>query len=475
MKPQSILIYCYKNSNAFESVSHILSTCLGKNKYTVNRLDESECWIHHCSLIVIASYPHDISFRAINQINQFSKTGGKILCMGGYFSYLLPLNSINQPHGPCLDEICNRAAVLSHGQGIKNSLVMLPIKLFSDSAVLSQTLHELGIQSHKDADLKLQPLEVHSLSTEALNSFFMKMKTCCYITDDDELMFPLSDSHSDETGVLILKNESTNGEFFDCLENSNFPEIFIHSKAVISTQDLLWKDTLITSSCNSVVVLADTQLSGKGRGKNQWISPHGSMCMSFYFSLKQETFLGSKLPFVQYIAALATVQAINDLCGSTAPVKIKWPNDIYSANNVKIGGVLVNCSSDNDLCNLCVGIGLNVNNSEPTISLSQLSGCEHSIQKMARKICNYFMNEVDTFNKLGIPQFVERFCDRWMHQNKQVKISVGSIDCSAIIKSIDNDGYLSVFNLVTSEMVSVQPDGNSFDMMENLIAVKSKM
>ena len=474
IKPQSILIYCFKNNNVFESVSHMITSSLGHTKFTINQLDESECWLQHCSLVVIASYPHDIAYRVNSQIRKFYQNGGKILSMGGYFTSLLPLDLTGEPPGPCLDEICRSVTWLSQGQGVQNSVVMLPVKLFSDKTVLCKTLQELGIMSQDVTIPEVQPLVVYSLNTSALNSFFVKLKTVCSTNINKELILPMPKNLNDNC-VLIKKNANKNIGFFEGHQNSSFPEIYIHSKAVTSTQDLLWNNPTITSNCSSIAILSDTQISGKGRDKNQWISPLGSMCLSFYFSVQQNTIVGSKLPFVQYIAALATVQAAIEVCGPSLPVTIKWPNDIYSENNVKIGGVLVNCSTNNDKCNLCVGIGLNVNNSEPTTSLSKLSGNTISIDKMARKICDIFMDEVHKFNDLGHSQFVERFCDRWMHQDKKVKISVGSINCSAVIKSIDNDGYLKVLNLVTQEMISVQPDGNSFDMMENLIAVKSKI
>ena len=42
-----------------------------------------------------------------------------------------------------------------------------------------------------------------------------------------------------------------------------------------------------------------------------------------------------------------------------------------------------------------------------------------------------------------------------------------------IIKGLDDMGFLSVRNSL-NEVQSVQPDGNSFDMMRNLIIVKTR-
>ena len=470
VKPPNILVYCCKKTTAFETVSKVLMSCVGQGRYTVYQLDESEPWQRHCALVVIASHPLDVSHRAVGQIKQYRRDGGKILSMGGYFSMLLPLDCYGEPPGPCLDDLCSTPSQLELGQGMKKSLLMIPTKAFSDKGILAKALMELGIDSKSDNCVQLQPLNVFSRSSSILDQYFNSLKQTCSVNKNGELIYPLGKGHPD---VRILRGKCSESRFFDDHKDIDFPEVFVHSKAVTSTQDLLWDNSVLRQGVSSMAILADIQITGKGRGKNQWISPNGSMCLSFYFTLQQNTLLTKKLPFVQYISALATIKAINNAYVAIPALKIKWPNDIYTINGEKIGGVLVNCSTNGTLTQLCVGIGLNVNNDEPTISLAKLSGETISVPKLASKVCHAFIEEVDLFNELGYEQFVESFCQNWLHQDKKVKISLGNVNCDAIIKSIDSDGYLSVMNLTTQKSVSVQPDGNSFDMMENLIAVKS--
>jgi biotin--protein ligase len=102
------------------------------------------------------------------------------------------------------------------------------------------------------------------------------------------------------------------------------------------------------------VCVADAQVSGKGRGGNEWSSPPGCLM----FSLLTRHREGRTLPFIQYIATMAAVDAIQEGAddaliaagakghrkgtGTAVDAKIKWPNDLYSGG-LKIGGVL--CSS----------------------------------------------------------------------------------------------------------------------------------
>ena len=471
VKPPNILIYCCKNNTVFENVSKILASCVGKERYTVYQLDESEPWQRHCALVVIASHPMDISHKVTAQMKQYRRDGGKLLSMGGYFSSLLPLDCFREPPGPCLDDLCPIPSQLEVGQGIRKSFLLLPYNSSTDKNVLIKALTELGIDGKTENSVQLQPLNVYCKNSATLDKYFTGLKATCSVAADGNLLCPKEKLQSN-CDVKIIRGK-VNSEFYAEHKDVEFPEVFIQSEVVTSTQDLLWANSILRQNVSSVAILADVQVSGKGRGRNQWISPLGSMCLSFFYTPEQGTLLTKKLPFVQYITALATIKAIQDTNCKAPPLRIKWPNDIYTCDGRKIGGVLVNCSSNGRSTQLCIGIGINVNNDEPTISLAKLSGAHTSVPKLASNVCSSFIEEINLFNELGYEQFVERFCQNWLHQDKQVKINVGSVNCDAIIKSIDTDGYLSVLNLTTNKSISVQPDGNSFDMMENLIAVKS--
>ncbi|KAJ1673683.1 biotin holocarboxylase synthetase, partial [Spiromyces aspiralis] len=100
--------------------------------------------------------------------------------------------------------------------------------------------------------------------------------------------------------------------------------------------------------------------------------------------------------FVQYIMGLAVVEAVRSRPGyEDIPLRLKWPNDIYAdasllaaessaitdridtsssplGSFVKIGGVLVTSSFENNQFTLLIGTGVNTNNAMPTTSINQL-------------------------------------------------------------------------------------------------------
>lgn len=75
---------------------------------------------------------------------------------------------------------------------------------------------------------------------------------------------------------------------------------------------------------------ATTQVAGRGRGSNVWVSPAGSLVFSVF--MKHSMALNPTAPvvFIQYLAAIAIVEGIKsyDKGYRNIPVKLKWPNDI---------------------------------------------------------------------------------------------------------------------------------------------------
>lgn len=60
--------------------------------------------------------------------------------------------------------------------------------------------------------------------------------------------------------------------------------------------------------------------------------------------------------------ALAAALAARAACAASAPVALKWPNDLVSDDGTKLGGLLLETTIDGDVVTSAViGIGINVN------------------------------------------------------------------------------------------------------------------
>ncbi len=114
------------------------------------------------------------------------------------------------------------------------------------------------------------------------------------------------------------------------------------------------------------VIMANSQVSGRGQVGNSWLTEPGqNLTVSYLF------YPGFLEAGKQFYLNMAVSLAVKDCCEALLKdeVKIKWPNDIYYGDT-KIGGILIeNTISGNLLNSSIVGIGLNVNQTEFDTSL----------------------------------------------------------------------------------------------------------
>lgn len=275
---------------------------------------------------------------------------------------------------------------------------------------------------------------------------------------------------------------------------ASFGGTLIYGEVVTSTNTLLDKNpALLRSLPTGFTVTATTQIAGRGRGSNVWVAPPGAMMFSTVlhhsFALSQS----APVIFIQYLAALAIVQGIQDYAPGydKIPVKLKWPNDIYaqlpgSSNNpvVKIGGILVNSSYSGTSYDVVCGIGLNLSNALPTTSLNQLAAAQtpplkpFTQEKLLASILAAFESLYTTFCTTGFSRDMEeQYYRAWLHTDQIVELeSEGGV--KARIKGITRDwGLLLAEELgwqdrPTGKIVSLQSDSNSFDFFRGLVRRK---
>jgi BirA family transcriptional regulator, biotin operon repressor / biotin---[acetyl-CoA-carboxylase] ligase len=120
---------------------------------------------------------------------------------------------------------------------------------------------------------------------------------------------------------------------------------------------------------DSTIVVADEQVSGRGRGGHTWYSPPGA---GLYTSVIVDARQGDAPPDWPRWLTLAAGVAISEglHAASGLPVAIKWPNDLVIAPSGtvrgarKLGGILAEARSDGgQLTHVIVGFGVNVQRS----------------------------------------------------------------------------------------------------------------
>ncbi|XP_069191803.1 uncharacterized protein [Procambarus clarkii] len=234
---------------------------------------------------------------------------------------------------------------------------------------------------------------------------------------------------------------------------------------------------------HGIVVLPTQQTHGKGRSGNSWLSPLGCVMFTSQLHIALSSNLGQHLTFLQHLAAMAIVQAVREHPGyADIPIHLKWPNDIYIGTNIKIGGVIVEATTVGSEIIANVGCGVNLSNSNPTYCINDAirqHNKEHntSLSELDRetflaRIFNYFEDLIETFQVKGPGAAQHIYYKYWLHSNATVTVQNEHRRTeSAVIVGVDNYGFLEA-QLVSGTTITLQPDGNSFNMMDGLIYSK---
>lgn len=108
-----------------------------------------------------------------------------------------------------------------------------------------------------------------------------------------------------------------------------------------------------------ILVTAEKQTAGRGRGDNRWWSAEGAVTFSLLLDAAERNLSSDRWPRVSLAAGVAVCEAVQALLPASA-VGLKWPNDVH-LDGRKVCGILVETPPRSG--RLVIGIGLNVNNS----------------------------------------------------------------------------------------------------------------
>ena len=242
---------------------------------------------------------------------------------------------------------------------------------------------------------------------------------------------------------------------------THFGSPLLYAQVITSTSTLLEKNPTFTNTLPSgAAVTATTQLSGRGRGSNMWVSPPGALMFSTKFTHPLALNVSAPVVFIQYLAAIAVAEAVRTYGISdgvneyfNVPVRLKWPNDIYALDAkyigdkenekvanwreryVKVGGILVNTSYSGGDYHVILGIGVNLSNPSPTTSLNALVDAlaktgqvKQPIEAMTNerllaRILTCFGELYEMFKEKGFRGDIERMYYRyWLHDDQVVTL-----------------------------------------------------
>ncbi|MDX1946259.1 MAG: biotin--[acetyl-CoA-carboxylase] ligase [Pirellulaceae bacterium] len=140
----------------------------------------------------------------------------------------------------------------------------------------------------------------------------------------------------------------------------HFPGHLDHHESLGSTSDRALELAATGDVPLPLLVLAERQTGGRGRGLNRWWAAEGALTFTLVVDSSAAALSLALWPRAALVAGLAICEALAELAPA-AEWRVKWPNDVFASGG-KICGIL--CESVPGWKDrLAIGIGINVNNS----------------------------------------------------------------------------------------------------------------
>ena len=130
-----------------------------------------------------------------------------------------------------------------------------------------------------------------------------------------------------------------------------------HHETLGSTNDYLRQVAAQVPRGETMLVVADRQTAGRGRGANRWWTGSGSLAASLLFDPAAHGIATPRFPMISLSAAVALIETVAPLVPLEV-VSLHWPNDVFVTDR-KLAGILVEALADG---RHVLGIGCNVNN-----------------------------------------------------------------------------------------------------------------
>lgn len=192
------------------------------------------------------------------------------------------------------------------------------------------------------------------------------------------------------------------------------------------------------------LVLAERQISGRGRRGRKWVSPFAE---NLYYSLVLRIDGGMRqLEGLSLVVGLAVMQTLRSLGVSGAG--LKWPNDVL-VENKKIAGILLELVGDPaDVCHVVLGVGINVNmqvaeevdQEWTSIRLESGKACDRNalVVELNAQLNAY----IHKHQANGFTSLQAEWAENHLWHGRSVALIAGASQVEGIVTGIDGQGGL---------------------------------
>jgi BirA family biotin operon repressor/biotin-[acetyl-CoA-carboxylase] ligase len=194
-----------------------------------------------------------------------------------------------------------------------------------------------------------------------------------------------------------------------------------------------------------LLVVAEEQTAGRGRGSNRWWTGRGSLAFSLLFDPADWALSRHPSPERSLAAAVAIIETVQRYLPNHV-VGLHWPNDVFVSDK-KLAGVLIDVLPQGQHV---VGIGLNVNNTfhhapddvrHRATSLCDLAG--HPLDRTTLLVSLLENLEAAMREVAADPEnFGRRFHERCLQLGRELTIEAGNRRTTGRCAGIAPDGAL---------------------------------
>ncbi|MFJ2541120.1 MULTISPECIES: bifunctional biotin--[acetyl-CoA-carboxylase] ligase/biotin operon repressor BirA [unclassified Pseudomonas] len=192
------------------------------------------------------------------------------------------------------------------------------------------------------------------------------------------------------------------------------------------------------------LVLAERQISGRGRRGRKWVSPFAE---NLYYSLVLRIDGGMRqLEGLSLVVGLAVMRTLQKL-GVTG-AGLKWPNDVLVGNK-KIAGILLELVGDPaDVCHVVLGIGINVNmqvaeevdQQWTSMRLESGTTCDRNV--LVFELSEQLQSYIQRQQVGGFSVLQAEWEENHLWQERSVSLIAGVSQVDGVVLGIDSQGAL---------------------------------
>ena len=211
---------------------------------------------------------------------------------------------------------------------------------------------------------------------------------------------------------------------------------------ISSTQDYAISIAETDPYCHGMVIISESQLSGRGRKGKRWISPAGGLWFSVIIKSNLRAFYSV---YFSYAMSLAVCETLAN--NFSLHAFVKWPNDVLIKGK-KVAGVLISPAIHGDDLEYCVvGAGINLN-SRPKGLIGSTSIIEHTsrlviaIEPVLASVLVLFDNYCNKIRSGNWELIKKRWKLRCPMIGKKIKAEVNGLQLDGVASDIDSDGCL---------------------------------